>query len=312
MARLLPRSWLFVPGDRADRVEKALASSAEAVIIDFEDSIPRDAKLATRAGLRGILKGSTRKNVFVRLNEATSEWFKDDVQALDGVNLAGVLLPMTSSADEVRSLAGLLQRVDTGQWIVPLLESASGVYFAREIAQCSPQVLALAFGAGDYSLEVGIPKWPVGEQLAFLVPRVTVIIASRVANLAGALDTPTPTFRDPDSVRDQSLLAASLGFQGKLAIHPNQVDTINSIFRPDAAALKYAQRVVAAFEAALTEGRASTSVDGKVVTHTIAEQSAGVIERASDNIDVGRGPTTSPPSGEPVNRFKARHPAVRQ
>jgi citrate lyase subunit beta / citryl-CoA lyase len=289
MARLLPRSWLFVPADRPDRVSKALLSSAEALIIDLEDSIAHDAKITTREGLREMLRGSVRKNVFVRINEITSEWFEDDVRALDGLNVAGVVLPRTNSADDVKSLAAILQRMDTGQWIVPLIESAPGVYFAREVAQSSPQVLALAFGAGDYSLDIGIPKWPTGEQLSLLVPRVMVILAARIANL-GALDTPTPTFRDPESVREQSLLAVSLGFQGKLAIHPTQIDTINSIFRPDAAALKYAQRVVATFKASLAEGRASTSVDGKLVTGAIAKQSYALIERASDDIDVGRGP----------------------
>src|SRR6185369_9645858 len=123
MARLLPRSWLFVPGDRPDRVEKALRSSAEAVIVDLEDSIAHDAKLSTRANLRKMLGGPTRRNVFIRLNEMNSEWFADDVQALDGLNLAGVVLPKANSADEVKSLAGMLQRLDTGQWIVPILET---------------------------------------------------------------------------------------------------------------------------------------------------------------------------------------------
>ena len=290
MARLLPRSWLFVPGDRPDRVAKALESPAEAVIVDLEDSIAHDAKLSTRANLRKMLGGRARRNVFIRLNEITSEWYNDDVQALDGLDLAGVVLPKANSADEVISLAGKLQRMDTGKWIVPILETAAGVYFAREIAQSTPQVLALSFGAGDYSLDVGIPKWPVGEQLSLLVPRVMVIIAARVANLPGAIDTPTPTFRDPDSVRDQSKLAASLGFRGKLAIHPNQVDTINEIFKPDTAQLDYAKKVVAGFEASLKEGRASTSVEGKLVTYAIAEQSYALIERASDDVDVGRGP----------------------
>lgn len=291
MARVLPRSWLFVPGDRPDRVSKALASAAEAVIIDLEDSIAHEAKLTTRAGLRKMLSGPRRRNVFIRLNEVTSEWFEDDVRALNGLPLAGVVLPMTNSPDEVKRVSGLLKQMDTGQWIVPILESAEGVYYAREIAISSPQVLALAFGAGDYSLDIGIPKWPVGDQLPLLVPRVMVVLAARVANLAGALDTPTPTFRDPESVLEQSKLALSLGYRGKLSIHPSQIETINNVFRPDAAQLEYARRVVAEFERSLKEGRASTSVDGKLITYAIAEQSYAMIERACDDIDVGTGPS---------------------
>src|SRR5688572_20726907 len=133
MARLLPRSWLFVPGDRPDRVAKALASAAEAVIIDLEDSIAHDAKLSTRANLRKMLGGPRRSNVFVRINEITSEWFEEDIRALDSLDVAGVVLPKTNSADELRSVAGLLERMDTGQWIVPILESAAGIYYARQI-----------------------------------------------------------------------------------------------------------------------------------------------------------------------------------
>jgi citrate lyase subunit beta/citryl-CoA lyase len=259
------------------------------VIIDLEDSIAEEAKLTTRAGLRDM-GPLGRKNVFVRINSIDSKWFADDVRALDGLRVSGVVLPLANCAEDVRSLATMLQGLDTGQWIVPLLESASGIHFAKEIAEASPQVLALGFGAGDYSLDIGIPRWPVGDQLPLLVPRVAVVLAARLANLAGALDTPTPTFQDPESLVGQSRLAASLGFRGKLAIHPNQIDTINSIFKPDAAALAYAQKVVASFEAALAEGRASTSVEGKLVTGAIAEQSHAVIARATDDVDVGSGP----------------------
>jgi citrate lyase beta subunit len=287
---VLPRTWLFVPGDRPDRVAKALALPTDAVIVDLEDAVAESRKVRARETVHRALSGQHRANVFVRVNGASTEWFDDDIAALDGLRLAGIVLPMAASAEDIRAADDRLGEVAAGRWIVPIIETAAGLRAVFEIAQSSPSVLALAFGGGDFSLDMGFP-WPEGDQLPFLIPRVTVALAARSANLGGAIDTPNGNIHDLEGLAAEAANAVSLGFRGKFAIHPKQLEIIDNTFRPATADLERARRISDAFSASETDGNAAVMVGEIFVDYPIAMRARALIARAEASTDVGRGPS---------------------
>jgi citrate lyase beta subunit len=286
---VLPRTWLFVPADRPDRVAKALDLPTDAVIVDLEDAVAESKKAGAREAVRRTLVGRDRANVFVRVNGASTQWFGDDIAALDGLPLAGIVLPMAASGEDVRSAHDRLREVATGRWIVPIIETAGGLRAAFDIAGSSPSVLALAFGGGDYSLDMGFP-WPQRDQLPFLVPRVTVALAARTANLSGAIDTPNGNIHDLEELAAEAANAVSLGFRAKFAIHPKQLDIIAKTFTPTPTDVDRARRISAAFMASESTGNAAVMVDDLFVDYPIAMRARAVIARAEASTDVGSGP----------------------
>jgi citrate lyase subunit beta/citryl-CoA lyase len=292
----LPRTWLFAPGDRPDRVAKALDSKSDAVVVDLEDAVAQSSKVAARQLLRETLLGKDRTNVFVRINGAATEWFSGDIAALHGVPLAGIVLPKASSARDVQRAHDVLRDVATGRWIVPLIETAEGVREAFHIAAASASVLSVAFGGGDYCLDMDL-AWPTGDQLPFLVPRVTIAQAARAANLSGAIDTPNPRIQDAEQFAAEAAVAASLGFRAKFAIHPSQLDAIVSAFTPTAQDVDRARHIDAAFTASEVAGNAAVMFEGAFVDYPIALRARAVIERAERSVNVGTGPTVYADSG---------------
>ena len=293
----LPRTWLFVPGDRPDRVAKALDLPTDAVIVDLEDAVAESRKAGARDTVRYALSGRHRANVFVRVNGASTGWFDDDIAALDGLALAGIVLPMAASAEDIRAADVRLREVAAGRWIVPIIETAAGLRAVFEIAQSAPSVLALAFGGGDYSLDMGFP-WPQGDQLPFLIPRVTVALAARTANLAGAIDTPNGNIHDLEGLASEAANAVSLGFRAKFAIHPKQLEIIARTFRPTQADLDRARGISDAFTASEAGGNAAVMVGDVFVDYPIAIRARALLARAEAPTDVGTGPSQLNPAGD--------------
>ena len=242
-------SWLFVPASRPERIVKALASGADAVIVDLEDAVAPTEKDQARAALVDAMKGLTkaqRARLLVRINAPGTAWFDDDVQALhvwcaDGC--AGAVLP---KAEDAAALTIVGQAVGDGV-IVPIIESVWGLHNIDAIAQ-APQVLRLAFGHLDFQVDAGMA---CAADEAELVPvRLAVVLASRRAQLAAPIDGVTTNTQDAAVVRADAERSVRGGFGGKLSIHPMQVAEINAAYAPTDAQLQAAQQVLAAAEAA--------------------------------------------------------------
>ena len=243
-------SWLFVPATRPERIAKALASGADAVIVDLEDAVAPADKDAARAALTGAVQAlapAQRARLLVRINAPGSAWFAADVAALAVLCQAGcggVVLP---KAEDAAAIAVVADAVGDGGVVVPLIESVWGLQGIDAIAQ-APQVLRLAFGHLDFQVDAGMA---CAADEAELVPvRLAVVLASRRAQLAAPVDGVTVNTQDAGVVRADAERSVRGGFGGKLCIHPMQVAEVNAAYAPTPQQVQAAEQVLAAADAA--------------------------------------------------------------
>ena len=280
------RSLLFVPGNRADMLEKALGLAPDAFVPDMEDSVPWEEKESARTVTASFLSrlADTGALVIPRVNSLDTGLLDDDLAAVVGPHIFGVSVGKIQSANDIdqvsTTLEGLEKRagLEVGQTkLIPWIETAMAVVNAYQIAAASPRVLGVAFGAEDFTNDMGIERTGSDSEIAY--PRSVVCVAARAAGVP-ALDTPYFAFRDPEGLRRDAQVARSLGFRGKFAIHPGQTDIINEAFSPSLAEIEHARRVVAAFEEAERAGRGSTSLDGQVIDVPVVSRARSLLELA--------------------------------
>ncbi len=270
------RSFLFVPADRPERYAKALASGADAVIIDLEDAVAPAARSAARTMLDAAWESiapALRTRLLVRINPVGSAWHADDLallQRLAGSGLAAVVLPKTESAQAV---AGVAQACP-GAALLPLIESAQGAAALDAIAR-APQVLRLVFGHIDLQVDLGMACGPDQAELAPL--RWALVLASRCAGLAAPVDGVTTRTDDAASVAADSARSLRFGFGAKLCIHPRQIATVHQAFAPSAEEYAWAQRVLAAATAA---AGAACLLDGRMVDAPVIALAQRTLARA--------------------------------
>ncbi len=260
------RAALFVPATRADRIPKALASGADAVIVDLEDAVAPQDKDSARAALDVALAHQHRASatapsagpaLWVRVNTG-APWSDQDL-ALCARHAAvqAVVVPKAESAQQMQAAFEACGRKP----LVALIETAEG-YARRDDVASHPAVKRLAFGSIDFQLDLGIS----GEGDALLVFRSGLVLASRLAGLPAPLDGVTVEVANPEVVAADAARARALGFGGKLCIHPQQVGPVNAAFSPSPAEIDWAQRVEAACEAS---AGAAVAVDGKMVDRPV-------------------------------------------
>ncbi len=259
---LLARTYLFVPGNRPERFDKALGAGADAVIVDLEDAVPMQDKAKARAAVAVWLK--PEHAVVVRINAAETEWFTDDLALLSTPGIAAVIVP---KAERVETLAQVA-RAAPGRALVPLIESAAGFDNVRALA-AAPAVQRLAFGSIDFQADTGI------QDDDLLVFRSQIVLASRLANRAAPIDGVTPAFDDDVALKHDTDRARRLGFGAKLCIHPRQVAGVLRGLLPSEAEIAWARRVVAAMAQA---GGAAVAVDGKMVDRPIFLRAQAMID----------------------------------
>ena len=262
MALASARSFLFVPATRPERFAKALASGADAVIIDLEDAVAPTNKLQalqTLVQAFGSLDGTQRSRLLVRINAVGTPWYAGDLASLQGLadqGLGAVMVPKAESAatlDEVAAHAG------PSCALLPLIESVAGLDAVDALAAC-PQVQRLAFGHLDFQSDAGL-ACDAGE-LELVPVRLALVLASRRAGLAAPVDGISPGTQDSAQLTHDAVRSRRGGFGGKLCIHPAQVSVVNASFAPSAAEIDWARRVQAAFE---TVGGGVFSLDGRMV-----------------------------------------------
>lgn len=257
---LTARSFLFVPADRVDRYEKAMASGADMVIIDLEDAIAHDDKAKARAALDAAWGEFDHDDrVLIRINGLESLELADDAALCASLGPAAVMLPKCESAEALSSLYARLGEIP----IVPLIESAVGMSNVQDIA-CAKGTSRLAFGTVDFVADMGMVPDDDENQLA--PARFQLVMASRVARLPGPIDGVTlDTTKASDVVR-ATQRAVRFGFTGKMCIHPRQVESVHAGFAPSAEDAAWARRVVEAAEA--SQGGA-IKLDGRMIDRAV-------------------------------------------
>ena len=293
MTRPLPvlRTLLFVPGDRPDRIVKAVASGADGVAIDLEDAVAAAQKDAARTSVRSALHALPDDGLpvlCVRINAVDSGLAEDDVAALESVlaRIALVIVPMSSDPDGIRCAAELLGRaersagVDVGRvGIVPLVETAAGILAAPAIAASHERVHTLAFGPADLSRELGITPTADGDE--FLHARSQLVLAAAAAHRPPPIDGPYLDLADADGLARSARRARALGFGGKQVIHPAQIAAVTDAFSATQAEVAWARAVDVAFTAAEAEGVSSIRLpDGTFVDYPIARRARAILAGA--------------------------------
>jgi citrate lyase subunit beta / citryl-CoA lyase len=271
----IPRSYLFVPGNRPDRFAKACAAGADAVIVDLEDSVPPAEKPAARRAIAAWL--SPAQPVNVRINGTATSWFEEDAAICRQAGVAGILLPKTQGEDDVDRL----REIAGGDVpILPLIETARGFFNSFEIAQ-RPRVSRLAFGALDFQLDLGIQ----GDTDELLYFRSQLVLISRLAGIAPPVDGINTEIDDPERLRATTMRAIRLGFGGKLCIHPKQIAHVNACFRPTDDEVAWAKRVVAAASAS---GGAAIAAQGEMVDRPVILRAERILRESGETPNAPR------------------------
>ena len=255
------RSFLFVPATRPERFAKALASGADAVIIDLEDAVaPRD-KGAARDQLSnafGQFTAAELDRLVVRVNAGGTPWFDDDMKLLQSLARQGLGAAMLPKAESVAVLQNMAQSLGSTCALMPLIESLAGFDAVDALARVS-QVLRLAFGNLDFQADLGLACAP--DETELVPVRLAVVMAARRAGLAAAIDGVTIDTKDAVQLQLDTARSRRAGFGAKLCIHPMQVAVVNTAFAPSASELDWARRVLAAVAAA---GGGVVSLDGRM------------------------------------------------
>jgi len=287
----LNRTFLFAPGNHPRRVENALSLDADAVILDLEDAVATSDKAAARKPVAEALKGPRRCRGYVRPNAPSSPFCYRDLVETIHEKVDGVVLPKVESAADLHAVDWLLAALERERGItegsidlIPMVETAAGVARVDRILQARSlrpyrapwRVKRVAFGAGDYSLDVGLV--PSHEEPELAEARARVVLASRAAGMEGPLDSPWFHLRDMEGFRRSLERSRRGGFQGRLCVHPDQVPVANDLFTPNADEIARAERIVAAFRQAEATGAAAVEVDGQMVDYPIVHRAQALLE----------------------------------
>jgi citrate lyase subunit beta/citryl-CoA lyase len=276
------RSFLFAPGNHARRVEKALSLDADAVILDLEDAVAIGEKPATRQLVAAALERSRQGLLYVRVNAVDTKFCYGDLVTVVQSGLDGIILPKVETAAGLATIDWLLAQLERERGLplgvidlIPIIETARGVQQIDAIVTAGTRVRRVAFGAGDFTLDVNM-AWNRSETELALA-RAVIVVASRAAGIDAPLDTVWVDLTDPEGLEASARTAMGHGFQGKMCIHPDQIAVVHRVFTPSDAEVAFADRVVAAFAKAEAEGSAAIQLDGKFIDYPIVYRAQRVL-----------------------------------
>lgn len=286
MAMQPMRSMIFTPGHRHDLIAKAIACGTDAVIVDLEDAVALEEKPAARAGLKELPPSDIP--IYVRTNAIETGLMWDDVLAAGQANIDGLVIPKAESADVLREIDGALRvlEMDAGRevgsiTVIPLIESGIGVRATFDMMSIGGRFESILFGGGeqgDLVADLGVEWTPEGTGL--MHSRSQVLMDSRAAGCQHPMEAVFMDFKNLDALRVECELARTLGYVGKVAIHPAQIPVIHDVFTPSAEEVAHHRRIIEEFDKALAEGSASIQVDGKMVDYAVARVARVVLARA--------------------------------
>ena len=279
------RSFLFAPGNHPRKVAKVFDFGSDAVILDLEDAVANGEKIATRKPVKAALQVARGNLGYVRVNGFETQFCYGDIAAVVGPGLDGIVLPMVENPAQILAVDWMIANLERqcafepgAIDLIPILETGKGIAALDAIARCGSRVRRMAFGAGDYTLDMAM-EWTRNESELNDV-RARMVLASRAAGLEAPIDTVWIQIKDLDGLRQSAERVARMGFQGKMCIYPPQVAPTNEIFSPGTAEIARAERIVAAFEEAEAAGSASIQLDGYFIDYPIVYKAQRVLDTA--------------------------------
>ena len=280
------RSLLFVPGNTPRMLDRAIGLRPDAFVPDMEDSVPWDEKANARGVTAAYIPelAATGVPVIPRVNSLDTGLLEDDLSAVAGPYVYGVSVGKMDNPEIVAEVARLLDRAESKAGVesgairlVPWIESAEAIVKVYDICKSSDRIVAVALGAEDFTNDMEIKRTDGDSELAYA--RGAIAVAARAAGVL-ALDTPFFAFRDPVALKANSEMSRAIGFKGRFAIHPAQLDIINGVYSPSEDEVAQARREIEAFEEAVAMGRGSTSLDGKVIDVPVVKRAHALLDRA--------------------------------
>ena len=267
------RTFLFVPGNRPDRFEKALRAGADTVVFDLEDAVPADEKERARDLVVAAVR-ATKRPVVVRINGADTPWHADDARAVVDAG-AHIMLPKAESTEQIQSLA---IPSNSAIAVIALIETPLGVLNAVAIAEVA-EVSRLAFGSLDFAAALGVDP---DHRAALAAARSQLVLASAAAGLVGPVDGVTQAVRDTDALSSDVQYAKALGFAGKLCVHPAQPECAARLLEPSAEEISWATRVLEA--TSVTEaGRGGVAIlDGRMIDPPVIRRAEFIMAAVND------------------------------
>jgi len=267
------RSWLFAPGDSEKKMNKAADSEADIALFDLEDSVTLDNKPAARQMVAHMIASRADKHrLWVRVNPLSSGWTEADLAAIIPAAPGGIFLPKSESGHDVATLDAMLKdlEIEAGLTIgstkvAALVTETAAAMFTTGTYAGAPRLVAMSWGAEDLSSELGAQeqRGPDGEYSHVYEMARSLCLLGAVKAGVVPVETVQPEFRDLDALRERALRVRRQGFRGMLAIHPAQVEPINTAFTPSAEELAHARAVVQAF--ADNPGAGTVALDGNML-----------------------------------------------
>ncbi|MFQ6076055.1 MAG: HpcH/HpaI aldolase/citrate lyase family protein [Candidatus Bathyarchaeia archaeon] len=280
------RTMLFVPGNNMRMIHKTKTLDADAFILDLEDAVPMEEKETARVFIEDALDwmGPEGLDVFVRVNTLATGLTPSDIEAAVREGIGGIMLPKSESKGDVLEVDRLIEDAEGRRGlkhgstsVIPLIETARGVLNAPEISTAGSRIVAVSFGAVDFTRDMGTTISREGTELFYARSRISLVAR---ASGVQAIDTVWVDIMDREGLLRDARLAKQLGFRGKLLIHPNQIEPVNGVFSPSEQEVRYAQRVVEAFREAEARGLGAISLEGRMIDTASYRQALDLLSLA--------------------------------
>jgi citrate lyase subunit beta/citryl-CoA lyase len=270
------RSVLFTPGTRADRWAKALEGPADVAVADLEDAVAPPDKAAARQAVAEALRNSKpgKAERGVRINVWPGPWAIADVDALAPLNPDLVVVPKAEVPEEIRYLDHALRERSCQAGLLLVLETARGVLRAPELAASSKRIRAIAFGAEDYAASVGARRTPEGLEVLYARSRV---VAAAAAAGVDAIDQVWADLEDTAGLEQDARFGATLGYTGKMLIHPKQVEVVHRALKPTLEQLQWAKAVMEAVQKRGVAEGGVVVVEGRMVDRPLIAQAERIL-----------------------------------
>jgi citrate lyase subunit beta/citryl-CoA lyase len=276
---------LFAPANDLRKAGKALMLNADGTVLDLEDAVALSEKANARNALKEALSLPRRGDVFIRVNSVQTEFILSDLLAAVTEGVKGLVVAKSESAEEIRQVDWLIGKIEKehglaegSMEIIPFIESANAIVNAFSIASSSPRISRMFFGGVDYVLDIGTTFSKEGTEIFYA--RSQLVVASRAAGIEPPIDTVYPAFKDIEGLVADAKAVRQMGFQGKLAIHPGQIEPLNEVFTPTPEEISWAEKIVAVFDEEEAKGQAVFQVDGKMIEYPIANRARRIIALA--------------------------------
>lgn len=285
---MLLRSILFMPGSVEKVLKKAGDVNSDAVVFDLEDSVPLHGKEKARLQIKQTLDslGDTKKRYYLRVNALPTGLLRDDCEAVLHPRLNGLMIPKVEDAEEIKEIEGIIDEIgaqkslDTTDLKLHItFETAKGVNNAQQVLKASKKLEAVAFGAEDFTLDIGAKRTTEGWELFYT--RAKLLVDAKAAG-ALAIDTVFSDLNDEEGLYADAKRANELGFDGKYLIHPRQIEVVNRVFTPTPEEIEFAKKVDAAFKEAQEKGEGAIAVDGKMVDPPVVEKARRLLSNVQE------------------------------